>query len=201
VPDHPILTKLRQDLGIEIIKPVDVDIGGHRWTLVPLTPGDVALAANMADQVATTPNERLVVYQGAVAACTVVAIDGVPTYQVFGVDHPPGVRVTDHLRPPKQVKFTAAIRLFNFINDESRATLTDRLYEAYLDKIHSHGEVAGYLQDPSNRKVRFRCPTENCDYDLVIRPRVVPGTRDIQLPFCQWHGCAMEVAPEPSPLA
>jgi len=202
--EHPVLSQLRQDLGLEPIHPKDVSVGGHKWTMVPLSPGDIALVLRLVDQLGDTPGERLQVYNTAVAAHAIVAIDGVPTYQVFGVEGPPGVPIVNHLRPPKIVKFLSAARLFDFINDESRTQLNEKLHDAYMDSCNQYSAVESYLDNPEKKRFRFRCPEENCGHELFIRPRFIPGTRDLQLPFCQWHGCPMDLVGKqeesPSPL-
>jgi len=200
-PEHPILTKLRLDLGVESIKTVDVLVGGHRWTMALLTPADTATAARLADQLTDTPTERVIISQTVIGTYSVVAIDGSPTYQVMGVEPPPGVTITDHMRPPRGIRYLAAARLFDFVNDEGRTELAQRLSQAYRDKFDNAGEVTSYLDDPTHQRTRFRCPEEACGHELLIVPRTTPGTRDIQLPFCQWHGCTMEIVAEvASPL-
>ena len=196
VQEHPILTKLRQDLGIDQINPADVEVGGHRWTMTILAPGDVALAARLTDSMSDTPTERQIVYQGAITSHSIVAIDGVPVYQVFGIVPMPGIVVTDHFRPPKSIRFLAAAKLFDFINDGSKTQLNDKLYDAYLDKVDIHGTVQSYLDDPNNQKVQFRCPETGCGHEVRIIPRKVLGTNDVHLPFCQQHGCPMPMVKE-----
>jgi len=191
--EHPVLSQLRQDLGLEPIHPKDVSVGGHKWTLMTLSPGDIALVARLVDQMADSDSERILIYNTAVAAHAIAAIDGVPAYQVFGVDGPPGLPITNHLRPPKIVRILTAARVFDFINDESRSLLGEKLHAAYKDRCDPYGDVESYLDSPETKRLRFRCPEKDCDHEVQIRPRFVPGTRDIQIPFCQWHGCPMEI--------
>lgn len=190
---HPILAQLREDLGISSIKPVDVQIGAHTWTLVTLTPGDLATASRLADQLAVGQVEMRLVYETAVVAHAVVGIDHVPTYQIFGVEPPPGMHITNPLRPPRSVRYMAAGKLYDFIQDEGRTQLGSKLYEAYIDKADGSGEVRSYLDDPMNAKATYRCGQDACGQELTTTPRYKPGTRDMIMPFCQWHGEPMEL--------
>lgn len=193
---HPILAQLREDLGISSVKPVDVQIGAHTWTMMLLTPGDLATASRLADQLAVGQVEARLVYETAVAAHAVVAIDHVPTYQVFGVEPPPAMHVTNPLRPPRSVRYMAAGNLYDFIQDEGRTQLSSKLYAAYVDKVDVSGEVQSYLDDPANAKATYRCPKDNCSQEVTVTPRYKPGTRDMILPFCQWHGEPMDLISE-----
>ena len=193
---HPILAQLREDLGIGGLKPVDVQIGAHTWTLMVLTPGDLATASRLADQLAVGQVETRLVYETAVVAHAVAGIDHVPTYQIFGVEPAPGMHVANPLRPPRSVRYMAAGKLYDFIQDEARTQLGTKLYEAYVDKVDASGEVRSYLDDPANAKATYRCPQDTCDNELTVTPRYQPGTRDMVLPFCQWHGEPMELVAE-----
>jgi len=193
---HPILAQLREDLGVSMVEPVDVQVGAHTWTLATLTPGDLAMASRLADQLAVGQVETRLVYETAVVAHAVMAIDHVPTYQVFSIEPAPGMHVTNPLRPPRSVRYLAAGQLYDFIQDEGRTQLGTKLYEAYVDKADNRGEVRSYLDDPLNAKATYRCSIEGCGHELTVTPRYRPGTRDMVLPFCQWHGEPMELVGE-----
>ncbi len=192
-PEHPVLTSLREDLGIEPVHTQDVDVGGHKWTMRTLSPGELARASGIADMSSSTITERELIYHVSIAAHSIVAIDGVPTYQVFNVIPPPTVTVVDHLRPPKPLRYMAAAELFDFIADDTRTALGLKLYDAYKDRCDSQGAVASYLDDANEKRIRFRCVEEDCGHELFIPPKIVPGTNDIQMPFCLWHGNPMAV--------
>lgn len=192
-PEHPVLTSLRADLGIDPVHTQDVDVGGHKWTMRTLTPGELARASGIADMSSSTITERELIYHVSIAAHAVVAIDGSPTYKVFNVNVPPVVTIVDHLRPPKAVRYMAAAELFDFIADDTRTSLGLKLYDAYKDRCDSQGAVASYLDDPHEKRVRFRCVEKDCGHELFIPPKVVPGSTDIQRPFCMWHGNPMEM--------
>lgn len=193
---HPVLSQLREDLGIDSIRPVDVAIGGHTWTLAALTPGDIATAARLADNLAIGRVETHMTYQTAVISHAVIAIDGVPTHEVFGVELPPGMAVDNPLRPSRSVRFHAAGKLFDFIQEEGKSTLGAKLFDAYMDKMDASGEVRSYLDEPGHKRVTYRCSHEGCEHELTIRPKYKPGTHDMVLPFCQWHGEPMEPVDE-----
>jgi hypothetical protein len=191
-----VLAQLREDLGISHVKPIDVQIGAHTWTIATLTPGDLAMASRLADQLAVGQVETRLVYETAVVAHAVMAIDQVPTYQVFGVEPAPGMHVTNPLRPPRSVRYMAAGQLYDFVQDEGRTQLGTKLYEAYVDKADSGGAVSSYLDDPLHAKATYSCLKDGCDHQLTVTPRYTPGSRDMIMPFCQWHGEPMELVAE-----
>lgn len=193
---HPVLSQLREDLGIDSIRPVDVQVGGHTWTFVSLTPGDVATASRLADNLAVGRVETHMTYQTAVVSHAIAAVDGAPAHEVFDVELPPGVQVTNPLRPPRAVRFHTAGKLFDFIQEEGRTELAGKLFDAYMDKMDSSGEVKSYLDEPGHKRITYRCEHEGCDHTLTIKPKYRLGTRDMVMPFCQWHGEAMVAADE-----
>lgn len=200
---HPVLARLREDLGMESTRPVDVQVGKHEWTLATLTPGDLATASRLADQLAVGQVEAKLVYETAIVAHAVMAIDRVPTYQVFGVEPPPGVPVHNPLRPPRAVRYLAAGKLYDFIQDEAKTQLGTKLYDAYLDKVDGSGAVQSYLDDETRKRVKFECSVEDCGHTLTMAPRYEPGTHNIMRPFCRWHAEPMTLTGEQqdSPLA
>lgn len=200
---HPVLARLREDLGMESTRPMDVRVGKHTWTLATLTPGDLATASRLADQLAIGQVETKLVYETAIVAHAVMAIDAVPTYQVFGVEPPPGIPVQNPLRPPRAVRYLAAGKLYDFIQDEAKTQLGTKLYDAYLDKVDGSGAVQSYLDDESRKRVKFECSVEGCGHTLTMAPRYEPGTRNIMRPFCRWHAEPMTLTGEQndSPLA
>lgn len=203
LPDHPTLTALRLDLGIDEIQTVDVDIGGHKWTLSLLPADGLATVNRLVDMISETITERSVVFEAAVAANAVVAIDSSPTYMVFGIQVPPAVTIKDHLRPPSPIRRLATARLFDFIFEKSRTQLGSKIYEAYVEKIDQAAAVTSALDDTP--RVRYKCPEELCGHELFIAPRFRAGTRDQLLPFCQWHAVPMVILKaevgDASPLA
>jgi hypothetical protein len=193
---HPVLASLREDLGIEQHRPVDVKVGGHIWTMMPLTPGDIATAMRLAETLSSGVLERHLTQQTAVLSHAIMAIDSVPTYQVFGVEPPPGVAISDPMRPPRVVRYLAAGHLYDFIVNEGKTLLSDRLYEAYMDKVDSAGNVTSYLDDPLHRRVTFACPESGCDQQVTIKPRYKPGTQEMVVPVCQWHAEPLQIIEE-----
>jgi len=191
--EHPILAKLRHDLGIQALPVFDVEIGGHIWTLRTLSPSDVAMAASMATTMAQTIVDQKLLSETAIVAHAVAAIDGVPAYEIFGIDPPVGVIVTDHLRPPRQILYQTVVRVFEFINEGTRTFLPQKLHAAYRDKCEAGGAVESYLDNAEGRRVHFRCIADGCGHELIFVPRIVPGTNDMLIPFCQWHGEPMEL--------
>lgn len=193
IPEHPILTALREDVGLETIEPKDVEIGGHRWTLRVLSPGELSRASSIADSRSVTLTERELVFHAAVAAHSVIAIDGAPLYQIFGVEAAPGVIITDHLRPPRPIRYMAAAALYDFITDNGKTELAKKLKDAYDEECDRDGAVRSYLDAREDKKVRFRCQEKGCGFELLIIPQVDTRTGEVKLPFCQYDGSSMPI--------
>jgi len=191
--EHPILTKLKEDLGLDSIAPVDVTVGGHKWTMALVNHNGVVHAARIADQLAVQFTDRALLYKLAIVSQGIVAMDGVPTYQVMSYPVPPGVVIHEPLRPPRDVKYNSAIELFDWLNDGTKTQLAEKLYDAYLDKLDRYSEVESYLDDPTSNRVRFECQEEGCSENMLIEPRYVSGTNDMHVPVCRWHGIPMEL--------
>lgn len=195
-PEHPLLRKLRQDLGIETSTHHEVKIGGHVWRMTALSAGDTPALLRLVDKKTETWAEHQTVYNTLLGAHSVVAIDGVPTYQLFGVE-PGAIPIADPFRPPRVIRLLATERLYEFIV-EGKGQLAQRVFEAYLDKCEPDSTVESYLDDPANKKMKFRC--EKCGEATTLVPRRKPGTNDVILPFCQWDAIPMTVESE-DPLA
>lgn len=189
VVEHSVLTQLRRDLGIDRVERKHVIVGGHRWTLQSLTHADVAAAARLAERLSTSVLEHQIYYQAAIAAHSVVAVDDVPTWQVFSVDVPAGASLSDPYRPPRGVRSLAAQFLYDFILDDTRTQLAERIHEAYLDQCDKDGAVESYLDEPGHARVKLACITEGCTHELIERKRTKPY-------HCKYHGTPMDVVTE-----
>lgn len=191
-PEHPVLTKLKEDLGISSIEPIDVMVGGHLWTMKVMSETDISICARMADLLSQTNSDYKLRFDTAVVSVSIIAIDRHPAWEVMGIELPPDTLLTDPLMPPDETRRLAALKVFDFISGEGKTQLSSRLYEAYTAKVDPHGVVKSSLTDPNNPQVKFVCTTPDCQNDLIDHPLYEPGTKNIMPFFCKIHGTVME---------
>jgi hypothetical protein len=194
--EHPVLAALKADLGLypgARFDPVDSMIGNHKWTMFPLTGDAISWIARVAETMSQSPTEREMRYSTMIGCYSVVAIDGVPTWQVYSLALEPGeANPPKPLFPTTRIRRTASLKLYDWIQEEAMSSLALKIYEAYVAKCDEAGYVAGIFDDPKNPRVRFRCDQEGCKYELVEHPEYVEGTQNIQARYCKFHGTIME---------
>lgn len=77
--DHPVLNKLRRNLGVQKITPAKIEWGGFTWHFAPAPPPVWSWATAVGS---ATP----LAYHDLKVSINVVGIDGVPIYQVLGIE-------------------------------------------------------------------------------------------------------------------
>lgn len=141
---HPLLKKLREDFGIDSIPMEEVELNDHKFTMRVLETSSIATALRFADSLSLTWRESNINLQIALVAFSIVAIDGVPTWQVFGIELAPDERVVVEgefkpvfkpLSPPQRVRILGATAAMDFLNSVATASLSDDLWEFYRTKV------------------------------------------------------------------
>jgi hypothetical protein len=185
--EHPLLQQLRSDLGITHNTPSDKEIGGHTWSMLPVNQQLFGVASRIVEDLAMGTLERLSMMELAIASVAVVAIDGKPIYEVFGIDTQETIR--DPMRPPVNVHVRAASAFFDFLNTDAKQELGTKLHGAYVDTWDKHGLVQSYLDD-DGAQWTWICPDDDCDVMYKQAPR-----RDdegaVQSMYCKYHGNRM----------
>jgi hypothetical protein len=191
-PVHPLLAQLRHEFGVAgDQKPtVDVRVADHTWTFCQLTPDMIALAARMADTIAVTASEHGIRSQHAAVCCSVVAVDGVPVWQVVGEDPGPQDDVTFPLVPRGNIRQRAAVKFFAELIDGMKFRLVEALYEAYVAKVDRAESVRGYTSYEQVDHVTWVCTTLDCDH-RIVRARRYRDDGTAVYPFCELHGSPM----------
>ena len=161
--------------------------------------GDAALAARVADAMSGSPSEYNIRVNIAMACLAVVAIDDTPIFEVFGVDIPPTLSVDDPYMPPLQVRVQAFFQLYDWVMNDTRGGLGNRIWDIYNTEMDKKSFVSSYLDNRNKNIVMFSCPVQDCEFELAIVPEH-DATGNIKPVFCQHHGVPMlpdtEVNPE-----
>jgi len=150
-----VLTKLRQDFGIENIPRVDVKLGDSTFTLRLLDTGSVATAIRFADSLSLAERENLLNLQLACVSFSVQAIDGVPLWKIFDVPIPEDQKIKvegrethqfDPMNPPGHVKIQAAASFMDFLSSEAAPALYESLWESYGKEVDPKGSLADIVK-------------------------------------------------------
>ena len=191
--DHPVLQKLRRDLGLMagITQMPELAVGNATWGFVPLDDWGYTFALALSSTVSDTPLEGSNNFRAAILATACRTIDKVPVHKVFNVEIPVDIEYkinNDPSRIPPLVRRLVAPKIFEFLLFESKGDLPDKLYEAYLEAFKNSEKVESYLDKDRYDRVTFKCP--KCDYSIREKPRFAG---DKELPFyCKFHGTIME---------
>ena len=193
--EHPVLTGLKRDLLASAIPMEDVDVGSHLWKMAALDGGDVTFVERVADSASISDAERRAIWETAIVAVSIRAIDGVPTWKVFNVKPEPEEMAVlyDELKPPKMLRLRATIPFMAFLSD-ANAVLAQRLFNVYQDKLDPRAEVLSYLTDPNNPRFRYGCEENGCQEQIVrmpIKNALATGEVELVGPFCPLHGVRM----------
>lgn len=77
---HPALQKLRRNLGLKKVEPVEIEWAGSKWRFALAPPAADHWVAIMSEQSAATNFSALKI------AASLVGLDGAPLYEVFNVE-------------------------------------------------------------------------------------------------------------------
>ena len=188
--DHPLLADLKRELGLRSEQYEDFEVGGHLWKMSALSAGDAAMAARVADSLSGSPTEYNVRLNIAMACLAVVAIDDVPAFEVFGVTVPPTILVEDPLAPPQQIRLQAFFHLYDWVINDTKGGLGNRLWDIYSEEIDDKSFVSSYMDNRDKDIVTFKCPSQGCTHELSTAPEYEDG--NMKPPFCQHHGVLMQ---------
>jgi hypothetical protein len=152
-----ILSKLRQDFGIDSIPLTDIIVGDHTFTMRVLTVGYVTQALRFADTLSMPGSDRenAINLQIALTSFAIVAIDGEPVYKVFNVPIP-DVHMTvvegqqrpvfAPMDPPPEIKVVGATQLMDFLSGTASASLLSELWEQYGKSVDPQGSLEQMLE-------------------------------------------------------
>jgi len=193
---HPVLMELRKDFGLDAVKAIDVELAGHIWTMRVVPTALVGLAVSFSEGFSQSSIEYAMNLRLAMAACSIIAIDSVPTYIVFDVPIEPTMVIRDPLDPPYGIAYMAATRLIDFLHMENkRFTLGENLYDEYCLKLDQQSSISTLFKRRgfNDKRVRFRCPTPRCDQVYFELPEYIDNDPTKLKPlYCRRHGVIME---------
>lgn len=152
-----ILSKLREDFGIDSIPLTDVKVNEHTFTMRVLNAGSVTQALRFADTLSMPGSERenAINLQIALTSFAIVAIDGDPVYKVFDVPIPDAhMTVVEGqsrpifapLDPPPEIRIVGATQLMDFLSGQASSSLLAELWEQYGKAVDPQGSLERMLE-------------------------------------------------------
>jgi len=152
---NPILSKLREDFGIDKISLEEVKIGNMVFTMRILTTELVAMAMRFSENLSMSSGEQALNMQIACVAFSVQAIDGEPLWKIFDVKPDDSDMVTVEgesrpifhpMKPPHGIRIQACTQLMEFLGAEASPALVDSLWEAYGEKVDPKGSLKSIVE-------------------------------------------------------
>jgi hypothetical protein len=130
-----VIKRLKQELGISLVEPQIAQVAGHKWFLRAPDYEDVEwIMGQIAD--GGTQAEFHATNQVATLAVSIIAIDGVPTYKLWGTDQLiKDAVIDDPLNPPLIIRHLAADRMLNFLRSDLWSVMVPLLWAEYITKI------------------------------------------------------------------
>ena len=200
---HPMLLKLKSDLGVGEETPMVHSLGGFEWGFIRLTITDTAVALNLiADtslffQTESNLIHQQVMMEASIISASIVTLNDVPVNTLFDLDKDEQGRNIpnfNHLRPPEEIKEEQVRKFFTFLISEMDHLLIPKLYTYYKNTVDPTNKL---LQDAEDSTLQlWQCPY--CDHVMREEPRAV-GTDNVVHPyFCMLDGHAMIMLKDPS---
>ncbi len=152
--DHPILGRLRRNFGLDSVPMVEVPIGDQVFTMRVLELSAVSQALRFADTLTMTPRENAIMVEIGIVSFSVIAIDGVPLWEVFDAPIPDADTVVVEgarrptfkpMDPPASVRLMGATALMDFLNTETTTLLASELWKAYTEKVDPAGDLGAVM--------------------------------------------------------
>jgi len=157
-----VLKMLKEKLGVRRVEPIDVNVGGMRFTMVKLSDRDAEWAVSNSDENTAHRGASVSSLRTSIVAMSVRAIEGIPLYQVLDIQLPEDQRgkaleIADQLYPPVAVRFAAAAKYLNMLRDEVDDSVCPALYDIYNVQIEEKHAVkvemdAPFSETPSEKE-------------------------------------------------
>lgn len=152
-----LISQIKEKLGVQRVKPLDVKVGDLRFTMVKLSDSDSQWALSNMTENTQHRSESLSSIRTSIAAISVRAIEGIPLYEVMEINLPEdsrGVRrvVEDPIFPPLDIRFAAATRFLNQLQTDLDDTIGPDLYAIYNAEIEEKNSVSVEVDSPFSEK-------------------------------------------------
>ncbi len=148
---HPILQKLRATVGLRSVQePTVINIGGCDYSLKALDRNSAAHATVLA---ATTTNNAMLYdtnLETAIIAFSVVAIDGVPLFDIFSISQEVNGNKLTHMQREEKASEAFYVELLKSPNELVEALSI--YYQQQFPSLNLLGEG----------RAKFLCPVGNC---------------------------------------
>jgi hypothetical protein len=190
---HPVIQKLLKNFGLKKDKKYDVEIFIEDseekmvYTMTLVTEEIQSWVLDVAkDKIGDEGTSVASIYfELLFVCCSVVAIDNVPTYEIFDIkllDNEVSRLSNDPLDIPIRLRKLSAKYLIDILWSETRP-IGDKLLAFYQEVISSKKVISSLDRDIES-KVRFVCPLDECDHYEYLTP-------SDKVIYCRFHGVPM----------
>jgi len=134
-----VLDALRSSMGIQSFPTKEIEFYNHKWTLRDTLPEETEFAWTVVNAADPPEQSQMFIYSTALLACGVCRIDGIPVYDVFGVEVTD--KIVDPNIPPIDIRRNAITALFNFLRQEVPNRIVLELFTRYSAAVKMQGNV------------------------------------------------------------
>lgn len=194
---HPVLERMLDKLGLRTLHKyelvIEVDEFKFTYTMTQVSEELTLWALNEAQVKATREGDTVATpWFNLVHACSaVVAIDGVPTHEIFSIRPTP-----EEERALSEDKNNLSVRLRK-ASAKSLADLLwtevqpigDKLVDFFREKVMLDRRVISNLEKEKVGFARYVCPTDNCSENYYRKPIIEENIENDF--FCSVHGIPM----------
>jgi hypothetical protein len=190
---HPVIQKLLKNFGLKKDKKYDVEIFMEDseekmvYSMALVTEELQSWVLDVAKEKVSDEGASVasIYFELLFVCCSVVAIDNVPTYEIFDIkllDSEVSRLSNDPLDIPIRLRKLSAKSLIEILWSETRP-IGDKLLAFYQEVISSKKVISSLDRDIES-KVRFVCPLDECDHYEYLTP-------SDKVIYCKFHGIPM----------
>jgi hypothetical protein len=176
--DHSVILELLQDFGVKDKEYKELTIqntkGKPKVYLMTKVPDDVTVWS-ISDAQTRIPLEgdtaAMTWYQSLIACCAVVAIDGVPVYELFGISptrEEEGKLSGDKYDISVRIRKLAGRALAELLYKNTQAVL-DKMSEFYVGSV-SGNDISSSYDESLTHRTRYVCPIDGCTTTYIETP-------------------------------
>lgn len=195
---HPVLNRMLKAFGLANTKSYDLSVTSPsgdkvKYTMTLMAEEATALALALAkakEQLGGTefPGGYYAYFQNMFISMSIIAIDDVPVWSIFGVDLTPDERLLIDKDPknlPLRVRQLCGVPLANFLWTQL-GPVGDKLWNYYEEVVAKENKVVSSHEEQQRGVTRYLCPLDGCTNAEFLKPSFEGGEE--QPFYCKIHG-------------
>ena len=196
---HPVLKRMLEKFGLQAQKKFELEIyskdGTKQKYTLTATPDDIIIwALSVAQPKILTDGEAVATswFQMVQICSSVVAIDDVPIWQIFGVNTTQSEQndlSKDPFNISSRIRKTTGLELAHVLWTDTQP-IGDKLYEFYMGKILPTIKLTSSYDKEGSGLVRYMCPLDGCTEYIFEKPKLDEAGHP-QPFYCKLHGCEL----------